>query len=263
MEQFFSSEESGIKKASPVTLLSLSSLVLAIINCIVYFVYYTFMFNGGEAYYKLVFKFPSVLNLLDLVVFLSPFVLFAVYLFSLYKNFNAKICVPIAFGLVALYPVLRIIVNSSLGYGFRFRFGNLLELLVAVAFILLTISTLKGFSKKAFVIVAVACGILRELFYVYNFINSIHFYMAYKWYLFLIVYPLGYIGSILFYIAILIFGLKSKMPSIITVSPEREKKNAKKMSPEQSLRMLNDKLALGMITEEEYQAQRAEIIDEL
>lgn len=259
MEQFFSSKESGIKKASSVTLLSLSSLVLAIINCIAYFVDHILMFNGGEVYFKFVFKFPSVLNLLDLVVFLSPFVLFAVYLFSLYKNFNAKICVPIAFGLVAF----RFIVNSSLGYRFRFGFGNLLELLVAVAFILLTISTLKGFSKKAFVIVAVACGILRELFYGYSFINSIHFYMAHKAYLYLIVYPLGYIGSILFYVAILIFGLKSKMPSIITVSPEREKKNAKKMSPEQSLRMLNDKLALGMITEEEYQAQRAEIIDEL
>ena len=35
------------------------------------------------------------------------------------------------------------------------------------------------------------------------------------------------------------------------------------MTPEQSLRLLNDKLELGMITEEEYQAQRADIISKL
>ena len=35
------------------------------------------------------------------------------------------------------------------------------------------------------------------------------------------------------------------------------------MNPEQALKLLKDKLDLGMITEEEYQAQRAEIISKL
>ena len=42
-----------------------------------------------------------------------------------------------------------------------------------------------------------------------------------------------------------------------------EKKIAEKLSPEQALRLLNDKLDFGMITEEEYQAQRNEIISKL
>ena len=46
-------------------------------------------------------------------------------------------------------------------------------------------------------------------------------------------------------------------------SPEEEKKNAKKMDPEQALIILKDKFELGMITEEEYQTQRAKIISKL
>ena len=36
-----------------------------------------------------------------------------------------------------------------------------------------------------------------------------------------------------------------------------------KMKPEQALKYLKERLDLGMITEEEYQAQRAEIIRKL
>lgn len=54
---------------------------------------------------------------------------------------------------------------------------------------------------------------------------------------------------------------KNKIPAIIYETPE--KKNTEIRSPEQALKLLKEKFELGMITEEEYQEQRAEIISKL
>ncbi len=61
------------------------------------------------------------------------------------------------------------------------------------------------------------------------------------------------------------FRLFQKVIYFLAISGiiSNEKKIAEKLSPEQALRLLNDKLDFGMITEEEYQAQRNEIISKL
>ena len=59
-------------------------------------------------------------------------------------------------------------------------------------------------------------------------------------------------------IAMLLFALKNSM-SLMTENP----KINNKMSPEQSLLFLKEQLELGMITEEDYQAQRNDIISKL
>ena len=71
--------------------------------------------------------------------------------------------------------------------------------------------------------------------------------------------PCSILGQISFYLSLFLFAINNRIPTIMIASPEREKK----MSPEQSLQLLKDKLDFGMITEEEYQAQRAEIISKL
>ena len=93
--------------------------------------------------------------------------------------------------------------------------------------------------------------------------NAIEWYLEEGLYLYLFTWPICVLGTIAFYIALLLFALKNRIPAIISASPEKEKKNAEKMNPEQALRVLKDKLDFGMITEEEYQAQRAEIISKL
>jgi hypothetical protein len=90
-----------------------------------------------------------------------------------------------------------------------------------------------------------------------------HFYTEAHLYQYIFSSLLGIIGAITLYTALLLFGLKNRVPTIIKVSPEKEKKHAERLSPEQSLRLLQEKLDLDMITEEEYQAQRAEIISKL
>ena len=82
-------------------------------------------------------------------------------------------------------------------------------------------------------------------------------------YLYLFTSPMSVIGSSTLYIALLLFALKNKIPSVLALSPEKEKARAEKMNPEQTLKLLKDKLDLDMITEEEYQAQRADIISKL
>ena len=89
------------------------------------------------------------------------------------------------------------------------------------------------------------------------------YYIEASMYLYIFTYPLSIIGSTLLYISLLLFGVKNKIPSVIALSPEKGRARAEKMNPEQALKLLKDKLELGMITEEEYQAQRANIISKL
>ena len=66
---------------------------------------------------------------------------------------------------------------------------------------------------------------------------------------------LGFIGSSALYVALLIFASKNNIPSVEV--------NTEKMNPEQELKLLQCKYDLNIITEEEYQAQRAKIISKL
>ena len=135
--------------------------------------------------------------------------------------------------------------------------------MIIVAFGLATFSALKGFNKKVFLIIAMVVGLLVEALSILNIFNAIEWYLEEGLYLYLFTWHIGVLGTIAFYIALLLFALKNRIPAIISASPEKEKKNAEKMNPEQALRVLKDKLDFGMITEEEYQAQRAEIISKL
>ena len=86
-------------------------------------------------------------------------------------------------------------------------------------------------------------------------------WMKYQLYLDFFKYSINNIASILLYMALLLFGLKNKIPSFI--SRKTKKIGIEKTNPEQALKLLKNKFELDMITEEEYQAQRAEIISKL
>ena len=115
----------------------------------------------------------------------------------------------------------------------------------------------------AFLIIAIVVGLLLEFMSIIELFQRIEWYLEEELYLYSFTWPISILGTITLYISLLLFGLKNHIPAIISVSPEKEKKNAEKMSHEQALRLLNDKLELGMITEEEYKAQRTEIINNL
>ena len=58
------------------------------------------------------------------------------------------------------------------------------------------------------------------------------------------------------------FTNKIFLTSVLCQKMQTKKEKAE-LTPEQALKLLKDKLDLDMITEEEYQAQRAEIISKL
>jgi len=261
MNQTLTQKQTNFKCKTPVIILSLISLLLVIFSCITYFVNYDYNYNHGESYYELIVSFPSFFDLLHFIIYLAPFVLFVIYILNFHNNYKATICVPITFGLIAFYPIFNTVVYALRDWG-TYR-DLIFDIPIIITFVLLTISALNGMSKKFFVIIATVCGLLVEAYSIINLFNSIEWYIEAKAYLYLFTWSVGIVGSVLFYVAILLFGLNNRIPSIIAISPGKEKKNAEKMSPEKSLRLLKDKLELGMITEEEYQAQRAEIISKL
>ena len=117
--------------------------------------------------------------------------------------------------------------------------------LAAVLFCIASVSVLKGLRQKHFVILAIGIAVLFEILSCLRYVlysgQSI----------------IEHIGNIAFYISLLIFSLKNTFPYYISNFGN------KNMSIEQELQILNDKLEMGIITNEEYQKQRVDIIDRL
>lgn len=219
----------------PILLLSIISLVFTVLCYIAYFKY----------------DFSSVFDLISLILYITPCVLFLLYIIKFYNEFKATVIVPLIFGLIAVSPLFYCIIDMIYKYNIYF-ISLLFDILIIVTFTLAAISALKGFSKKIFLIIAIVAGLFVECVSFLGFLNIIFFH------------PTRFsnlLGTITFYIALLLFGLNNRIPALLSTSPEKEPSG--KADPEQALRLLKDKLDFGMITEEEYQAQRAEIISKL
>jgi uncharacterized membrane protein len=255
-------KQRALRYKTPIIILALLALVFTVLSCITYFVYYHWEYNNCHGFYELTVSFPGVFDLLSFFIRIAPYVLLVIYLLKFHNEFKATVLVPVIFGLIAFEPLYYFVENLIYGYGIYFR-DLIFDIPLIVAFALATINALKGFSKKAFLIIAIVVGLLVEFWSIIDLFQSIERYFEDELYLFLFTWSIGILGTIALYVSLLLFGLKNRIPAIISVSPEKEKKNAEKMTPEQSLRLLKEKLDLGMITEEEYKAQRTEIINNL
>lgn len=245
----------NFKLKTPIIILSIVALVFRIINSITYFVDYDYI-KYGE--YEINTVFPPFVSLISLIIGLAPIVLFLVYIFKFHKDFKAAICVPIVFGLIAFNPIYNIISNLIMGYGFYFEY-----LISSAPFVLAIISALKGFSKKSLTIIAFSVSFIICVFSIISMFLNIGYYLSNELYIILIPSLCGILGTISFYISLFLFAMNNRIPTLLTFSSEHENKNPEKMSPEQSLKLIKDKLDCGIISEEEYQAQRADIISKL
>lgn len=254
MNQTAFDKQRVLKGKTPITILAVIALVCTVLSSITYFAFYS---NG-----ELIFLFPSFLSLISLAISLAPKVLLVLYVFMFFKEFKATIIVPIIFGCIAASPLFSFINTFVFGYAFDV-ITLIMNLITMVTFTLATISALKGLSNKVFIIIPTALSLALSALSLVSLFSTFELFARWGYTLYLFTEPVGIIASVTFNIALLLFGLKNRIPAILAVSPEKEKKNAEKMSPEQALRLLNDKLELGMITKEEYQSQRAEIINNL
>jgi uncharacterized membrane protein len=246
-----------LRYKSQIVILSIVALVFKVLSSISYFATY-------EGYWKheceLSFQFPNIIQLFSLVLGVLPYILLVIYVQKFHKEFKATVVIPVIFASIAIVPLLSLISNIINGYGFS---GIIINLITPITFSLGTISALKGLSNKTFIVIPTVAGLVLNLLSLIGTFFNFSYYISYSMFLYIFTVPASIIASSALYVALLIFGLKNRIPTILSVSPEEEKKNAEKTTPEQALKILKDKFELGMITEEEYQAQRAEIISKL
>ncbi len=250
--------------------LSIIALICTVLSCAGYFFYYPSYELAVRPSY-----FWDLEDILSFILGLAPVVLLVIYLFKFHSKLKATVLIPIIFSifvLCAIDDVLYLSLHmdiSTVYFTYYISFlpygiNCILPMAGLVCSILAVISALKGFNKKIFIIISMSLLLLCETLISFEiFIYDIEALIEHSLYLYILTTPLHSIGRISLYITLLLFGLKSKIPAILSVSPEKGKAKADKMNPEQALKNLKDKLDLGIITEEKYQAQRAEIISKL
>lgn len=238
-------------KKHPSKFLSIMALAFTIFSCISYFFYYT---KNEEAIYVLKFNFPYFARLLTMLIELTPFILFILYQFKFYKALKAKCIVPIIFGLLAfkLLPIVFLMIEEG-------GFAVLLAILFIIAFIAAILGVFTGIKNKLFAIIYMSFCILFYTFQLINISHDFYFYIKYSMYMYIFTDLLKYLGGVLLCTSFIVFIVKHKIPPIFV----KKQKKEKMIDPEQALKLLKDKLELGIITEEEFQTQRAEIIKRL
>ncbi len=237
MNQTMLENQRSLRCKTPIVLLSIIALIFAGLSHITT----PFMYNQSF----------TVLNLIFLLLDVAPLVLFLLYILKFHKEFKATILVPITFGLIAFNPLFYYIWNVIASAKFGYYISSSYLIFDAVPFVtfgLATFSALKGFNKKIFLLIAIIVGLLEETL---SILSAFVYVDKFSWSL----------GAIAFYIALLLFATKNRIPTIISVSSK--KKSFESMNPEQALKELKEKLDFGLITEEEYQAQRTELISKL
>ena len=273
MEQTSLKAQGTLKCKKTLMILSSVSLICIIISSIQnFFTQYVYPYENGTYYKETVIIPQNILSVLTLLLKLAPAVLLVLYVFWLHKKAKSKIIIPIILGAISLYFPLYYLneymmywyVNwfdiEELIHYFINRLGSdfpipLLHVFITITFALSIISALKGLTNKVMLIIATALGLAAELFRFIGIIRDMDFFLHYQLYLAIFLVICEIIGFILLYISILLFGLKNRPPA-----KEKERSKRKPLSPEKELRALNEKLELGIITQEEYQSQRAEII---
>ena len=283
----------SLKCGFVIKILSIIALICTLLSSISYFFYYSIDEINGEKVYSLTFFSSRLLRFFDgvehisLLLSIALVVLFIFYLYRFHNKLKATVLVPIIFCILAFetlfnlvnayLPSLRLLQQAAYrdyaylfyGYFSKIKISRehtiillILQLLIIVSCILALISALKGLNKKIYVIITMSlCLLFKTVLFVAGCSTSLSRYnIENSLYLDFFNISSGIIGSISFYVALLLFAVNNRISSII-ISTKR--KSVESLNHEQALRILKDKLDFGMITEEEYQAQRSEIISKL
>ncbi len=254
---------SNIKYKTLIIFLLSASILCAVFGSVTHFLCYDYNSAiGGSGSYELAFCFPDIISILFLLLTFAPRVLLLVYIWKFHRQYKATVLYPIACGLIAVNSFLSIVCNFFAGYGFE-----IVELLAGapsmISFILLTIDATKGLHQKIYTVVATSIALASCLLSLVSALGYCSYYMELGWYLYVFTAFVNIISAAALYASLLLFGLHNRIPTLVSGLPEQEKKCAKKMKPDQALRCLKDQFDLGILTEEEYQTQRAEIIRKL
>ena len=179
------------------------------------------------------------------LLFVVPFVLLLLHAILGQRKF-----LPIAFGLLtasSLYVLITAILgHSTIPY-------TVINLLLTCAYILALVNSFKGFTIKALTWVACCLVWLVSFVYLMDLFSAYSYYTEHNFHLYVWTDAGNALTLDLLGYWLLLFGLKK------TASPKK-KKNEEPLDTEEALRLLQEKLELGIIDNVEYQLQRADII---
>lgn len=235
-----------LKCGAAIKVLSIIALACASLSLLI---------NYSHADWSDVIKGEFLLLLSSRLLSLASYVLFVVYIANVNKGAKASVMLSIIFGLFILVSLINI-----------FTYDDILQILTYILLdlpplILAFIAALKGFRNKLLVIISIS---VRLFFYVWSIISLFqtmaHFieFDILQYYYYVILYSfISSIGSILLHVAFLLLGLN------LGVFSKNDSVEVERLEIEQVLKLLKEKRELDIITEEEYQAQRMEIIDRL
>lgn len=246
----------------PIMILSVVSLIYALVGNIVYFTDYHYTSKG----WRLLLRLPNLSDFWGFLLSIVPQILFVVYIFSLFKKFKGTIIVPIIFAVLSLSELIGTI-NSIVWVlkGYVIAFSGFLNIISGifcfVTFSLTTVSALKGLTKKLFLVLATVGSLVSAFISLIGFFSIFSYYLHSEQYLYLFTQPASIVSAITFNLALLLFGVGNIIPMVIKNAPSET--SISKMPPEQSLKLLRAQLELGQISEEEYTAQRTDIINNL
>ncbi len=245
--------QSSIKQSKPIFYLTFISLICEILGSITYFISYSYSSDGQ---YKISVVFPSVISLFYLALGLAPVILLFLYIIKYGNNQKYAGVIPAIYGLIALPPLLALITQIIGGYGLNVL-SVIMYIALVVSFGLATLFALKGLGNKVYSIIASVVGFIVVEINMITLFSNLGFYVEVKMFLYIITNPINAISSITLFAALLVFALNNRIPAILSTKP------VDAMSSEQALRSLKESFESGIITEEEYQSKRAEIINQL
>lgn len=190
-------------------------------------------------------------NWLLCIVKAVPAILLLIYLFIFYSNNNRNVLLSISFIFSSFFAFISII---SLDY-FKDFFGIvsfILSIFIFCGWIISTIGVFSGFSHKLYKTSFNVLSILIAAFNILLIIQCLISWIQYGYDFYTLVLLIDLLAGL-----VICFG---RYLLINNVEFKKVSVQPTEFSPEQALRILKDKFEVGVISEEEYQKQRKEII---
>lgn len=199
-------------------------------------------------------------DIISQILGVAPFILFTLYILFFHEKGKASILFYLAFGVFILQGLFSFFVRGMYTYMMTPVINLLLLFIHISAYILIILSCIKGFSKPLLVIgiSLLFLFIINGAFEWLSYIFSAYFIFSTRDIINLILNLFYYIGAPLFFITVLVFGLKNSL------RPKKAEKNAcENLNPIDALRNLKENFEQGKISEEEYNTARASILNKL
>ncbi len=240
--------------------LLIDSVLCVLVGCIRYFIC-SVLYPSMEYEVFWINKLPLISWVYMALEFL-PAVLFLFYATLCYQRCKAAVLFPVVCAIIAARLGVDIYYDFIYFFEHYFRIRAIIDVIQFITFILLTVSVAKGLKDKKYVIIASVVGLLWQscvLYYSFSVISELPDVFVIKFEN--IVSLISMIANILLYIAILLFGINNNIPELINVKKKSKKIN--NMPPEELLKILKEQYELGKLTEQEYQAGKADVVSRL